>query len=283
MTNPVTPPEGDAERPRIGDDMMFVIATSGDGCHSSLVRGRDALRAQLYAMLWLGDPADAAEDVAELVDALDDPDEWSGGYYPDRDPFWAWGHTFEDGSIMVQRVTETPAFDRRVSELLAANTREAERRREAEEEVARLRALCAEVYQVVGVLAHFDEVFLDPGVMKVLDNLQAGADGNPIPHADLLPFAIPDAQPEAPLQGTLDEAMKTGIGAALIRIGAQAERERICAMLDRPSNVLGNAVAKAIDPSVYAGIRQKAVIKKAAAAIAVIAGAIRSTEGSDGA
>jgi hypothetical protein len=53
----------------------------------------------------------------------------------------------------------------------------------ARAEVDRLRTLCAEVYQVAGSL--------DAGDL-VLDNLWAAANGEPLPHASLLPYAPPE-------------------------------------------------------------------------------------------
>jgi len=49
----------------------------------------------------------------------------------------------------------------------------------AEAELARLRQLCAEVYQVAGTLG---------AEARVLDNLRAAADGQPLPRASLLPY-----------------------------------------------------------------------------------------------
>jgi hypothetical protein len=52
----------------------------------------------------------------------------------------------------------------------------------AQTEIDRLRHLCAEVYQVAGAL----------GVdARVLDALFAAADGQPLPHASLLPYPQP--------------------------------------------------------------------------------------------
>jgi len=49
----------------------------------------------------------------------------------------------------------------------------------AVQDLARLRQLCAEVYQVAGELG---------ADAPVLDNLWAAADGKPLPHASLLPY-----------------------------------------------------------------------------------------------
>ena len=58
-------------------------------------------------------------------------------------------------------------------------------------EIARLRRDCAEMYQVIGVLAN------GRPVLKVLNNALAAANGQPRPHDDLLPFTLP-APPEEP-------------------------------------------------------------------------------------
>ena len=52
-----------------------------------------------------------------------------------------------------------------------------------EEEVASLQELCAEVYQIVGMLC-FDEANIE----LVLDNLSAAAQGDTLPHETLLPW-----------------------------------------------------------------------------------------------
>ena len=52
-----------------------------------------------------------------------------------------------------------------------------------------LRMLCAEMYQVAGVLGAPEQV---------LDNLSAAAAGKPLPHKTLLPFHVPASQPAAP-------------------------------------------------------------------------------------
>ena len=48
-----------------------------------------------------------------------------------------------------------------------------------EAEIAALRQLCAEAYQVVGALN---------GRSNILDNLSAAAQGEPLPHATVLPY-----------------------------------------------------------------------------------------------
>ena len=53
-----------------------------------------------------------------------------------------------------------------------------------------LNALCAELYQVIGVLADKAHAFETTAVEKALDNALAGANGAPIPHQDLLPFKL---------------------------------------------------------------------------------------------
>ncbi len=55
-------------------------------------------------------------------------------------------------------------------------------------EIARLRQECAEAYQVVAALAGAAGVFEGAAVGKVLDNLSAAANGQPRPHASVLPF-----------------------------------------------------------------------------------------------
>ena len=57
-------------------------------------------------------------------------------------------------------------------------------------EIARLRRDCAEMYQVIGVLAN------GRPVLKVLNNALAAANGQPRPHDDLLPFTLPAPQEE---------------------------------------------------------------------------------------
>jgi hypothetical protein len=55
--------------------------------------------------------------------------------------------------------------------------------------IAELRRICAETYQVVGILAgKHDDVFEDKNVQKVLDNLSKCL----LVHQDILPFVIPD-------------------------------------------------------------------------------------------
>lgn len=49
----------------------------------------------------------------------------------------------------------------------------------ARAEIERLRLVCAEVYQIAGELG---------ADAPVLDNLWAAAEGNPLPHASLLPY-----------------------------------------------------------------------------------------------
>lgn len=52
--------------------------------------------------------------------------------------------------------------------------------RNLETENAALKQLCAEAYQVVGALN---------GPVNLLDNLSAGAQGEPMPHTTVLPFS----------------------------------------------------------------------------------------------
>jgi dihydroorotase len=51
-----------------------------------------------------------------------------------------------------------------------------------------LRNVCADVYQVVGALSHYANVFCTKDIERALDNLAAAADGRRIPHKDLLPW-----------------------------------------------------------------------------------------------
>lgn len=66
-------------------------------------------------------------------------------------------------------------------------------------------AVCAEAYQAVGFLAHvlgyWEMAEDDPRqiqITKLLDNLVAGAEGNSVPHTDLLPFGwkVNDNEPK---------------------------------------------------------------------------------------
>ena len=63
-------------------------------------------------------------------------------------------------------------------------------------EIARLRRDCAELYQVIGVLAEPHADLNGRPVLKVLNNALAAANGQPRPHDDLLPFTWP--APPAP-------------------------------------------------------------------------------------
>ena len=55
-----------------------------------------------------------------------------------------------------------------------------ERADKLEDENAALKQLCAEAYQVVGALN---------GPVNLLDNLSAGAQGEPMPHKTVLPYS----------------------------------------------------------------------------------------------
>ena len=57
-----------------------------------------------------------------------------------------------------------------------------------------LRALCCEVYQVVGALAHQADVFSTPEVERAMNNLVAAINGSPLPHETLLPFQVHAAE-----------------------------------------------------------------------------------------
>ena len=63
-------------------------------------------------------------------------------------------------------------------------------------EIARLRRDCAELYQVIGVLAEPHADLNGRPVLKVLNNALAAANGQPRPHDDLLPFTLPAPQEE---------------------------------------------------------------------------------------
>lgn len=65
-------------------------------------------------------------------------------------------------------------------------------------ELVELRALCGEVYQVVGVLAHQADVFSTPEVERAMNNLVAASNGSPLPHDTLLPFGVRAAGPMMP-------------------------------------------------------------------------------------
>lgn len=62
-------------------------------------------------------------------------------------------------------------------------------------EIDRLRQECAEAYQVIGELAGAAGIVGRPDVVRILDNLSAAAEGEPRPHADVLPFAVDSGQP----------------------------------------------------------------------------------------
>lgn len=89
-------------------------------------------------------------------------------------------------------------------------------------EILALRALCDEVYQVVGVLAAAAGVFDTDAVERVLDNLAAAGDGKPLPHATLIPFQV-TAGPVAP-----GDAARPSRGAreAVMRDTPDAQLER---------------------------------------------------------
>ncbi len=65
-------------------------------------------------------------------------------------------------------------------------------------ELVELRALCDEIYQVVGVLAHQVDVFSTPEVERAMNNLVAASNGSPLPHETLLPFGVKAAGPVMP-------------------------------------------------------------------------------------
>lgn len=103
----------------------------------------------------------------------------------------------------------------------------------ANADAARLRQLCGEVYQVVGVLAerHPD---CSASIARVLDNLSAAVEGRPLPHATLLPFVVPspavtDAMVEAAAEswfGCLENAGATGLDGMRDAITAALQAQR---------------------------------------------------------
>lgn len=52
--------------------------------------------------------------------------------------------------------------------------------------VDELETVCAELYQVIGTLAHKADVFDHPNVIKALDNASDAA----LTHKDILPFTL---------------------------------------------------------------------------------------------
>lgn len=60
--------------------------------------------------------------------------------------------------------------------------------KEQRAEIARLRNLCLETYQVVGSLASDADMFEAPETIKALDNLSAAGHGEALPHTSLLPY-----------------------------------------------------------------------------------------------
>jgi hypothetical protein len=69
----------------------------------------------------------------------------------------------------------------------------------ADARVAALQNLCAEVYQVVGSLSTLLPDDHDT-TTRVLDNLDAAASDEPLPHAELLPYVLPTSDPVMPEQ-----------------------------------------------------------------------------------
>lgn len=59
------------------------------------------------------------------------------------------------------------------------------------EEVDRLRRDCSEYYHIIAALGDAVGLWDSELLVKALDNAQASAEGNPRPHADLLPFIVP--------------------------------------------------------------------------------------------
>lgn len=59
----------------------------------------------------------------------------------------------------------------------------------AHTEIERLRTACAEAYQVMGIALTGDSrSWTDADAARALDNILAAAEGQPCPHADLLPW-----------------------------------------------------------------------------------------------
>lgn len=56
-------------------------------------------------------------------------------------------------------------------------------------EMQRLRDLCAEMFEVVGVYAEMCDTLEDAATLRVLDNLDAATHAKKLPYATVLPFA----------------------------------------------------------------------------------------------
>lgn len=82
-------------------------------------------------------------------------------------------------------------------------------------ELVELRALCGEVYQVVGVLAHQADVFSTPEVDRAMNNLVAAINGSPLPHETLLPFGVRAAGPVMPEVPSDDLILRVLAGSSL--------------------------------------------------------------------
>ncbi len=72
-------------------------------------------------------------------------------------------------------------------------------------EIARLRTLCLEAYQVVGSLATDAGMFDHQATVRVLDNLSMAGTGKPLPHRELLPY--PASQKIARLREALEKVL----------------------------------------------------------------------------
>ena len=120
------------------------------------------------------------------------------------------------------------------------------------DEVKRLRNLCAEMYQIVGSATYLLGIFDTDDAIKPLDNLSAGAEGEPLPHDDLLPWPskpIKDLQSEAQKQ---DEVLFQRLTEGLVYLYKQDDAKIFVAelcdkYLDRSGAMLGRIRDEAID------------------------------------
>ncbi len=85
--------------------------------------------------------------------------------------------------------------DERCREMDKIAVEQRDRIAELEARVATLQALCAEVYQVVCALSTLLPGEHEP-TTRVLDNLSAAASDEPLPHAEVWPYVLPE--PVAP-------------------------------------------------------------------------------------
>jgi hypothetical protein len=98
---------------------LYLVAASGDGAESRLVSGAN-LQQALHDALCSGEHAWTdcdLEDVVATVKSIDDDDAWTHDY-PDYKRS-QWHENYEDGSVRIIRVTETPAIAELVQSLEA--------------------------------------------------------------------------------------------------------------------------------------------------------------------